>query len=228
MLSDFISGIKKYGIPSRIRLDKGGEFVHIQNLMEELNGFERRSFITGKSVHNIRIERLWRDVFSKVINKYYLVFNVMENNHILDINNGIHMAVLHHVYGKKIQKDLSFWMEAHNNHPVRTENNKSPFHLWYAVSLMSSNKNHTAMNNLFRREYQEYLDITSRYEDQHSLREPDSITRVLPRFSLPLTNAQLTDLNEKIDVTRTSQNEGVDIYYEVLQYIDGIRQMVVE
>jgi len=84
------------------------------------------------------------------------------------------------------------------------------------------------MNNLFRREYQEYLDITSRYEDQHSLREPDSITRVLPRFSLPLTNAQLTDLNEKIDVTRTSQNEGVDIYYEVLQYIDGIRQMVVE
>lgn len=223
MLSDFISGLKKFGIPSRIRLDKGGEFVHVQNLMEELNGLEHNSVITGKSVHNVRIERLWRDVFSKVLNKYYLVFNIMENNHLLDIDNSIHMAVLHHVFARRIQNDLSFWMESHNNHPIRTENYKSPLHLWYAVSL-TTNKDNTAMNNLFRREYQEYLGITGRYETQHLLREPDTITHVLPRFVLPLTNAQLAGLNENFDVTRASQHDGVDIYYEILKYIDSLRQ----
>lgn len=219
MLSDFIRAIKRIGIPSRIRVDKGGEYAHIKRLMNKLNGDEHKSSLSGKSVHNIRIERLWRDVFSKVLSRYYIVFTTMENNHILDVENGIQMSVLHHVYSRRIQQDLSFWVEAHNRHPLRTEENKSPTQLWYTASLISQNRNNTAMHNLFRREYTEYMDVLQGFEEEHLLAEQDNIEHVLPRFPLPVTNAQLKELNDKFDVVAESEHDGVDIYYDILKFI---------
>ena len=57
-LNYFVEGIKEYGVPSRLRMDKGSEFVHIRSLMDTLNGSNRGSHISGRSVHNQRIERL--------------------------------------------------------------------------------------------------------------------------------------------------------------------------
>jgi len=219
MLKDFIGAIEKYGIPSRVRADKGGEFAHINSLMEEINGDNRGSFLKGKSVHNVRIERLWRDVFTKIMEKFYNIFNLMEDKNILDINNETHMACLHHVFGKRIQALLSIWMSAHNNHPIRTEKSSTPTQLWYCASMKQSNTSHTAMTNLFCRDPNDYAPILDQYKNHDALVEPDSIVHVLPRFLLPLSVAKLNELNVLTDVLQESTCDGIDVYGKVMRFV---------
>ena len=60
VLECFLSAVSNFGLPSRVRCDKGGENVKVSEFM--LNhpdgGPGRGSCITGRSVHN---QRLWRD-----------------------------------------------------------------------------------------------------------------------------------------------------------------------
>lgn len=59
VLDAFIKATQEFGTPSRIRTDLGGENVAIWRYMEQARGSGRSSYITGCSVHNTRIERLW-------------------------------------------------------------------------------------------------------------------------------------------------------------------------
>ena len=69
VLEEFLGAIKKHGLPSRVRGDMGVEnadivwyiFTHPQS------GPDRGNFISGKSVHNQWIERLWVDVYLGVV-----------------------------------------------------------------------------------------------------------------------------------------------------------------
>ena len=58
MLSLLINACKKFGVPSRIRTDRGGENMVVALFITLINGEERHSHIPGRSVHNQRIERL--------------------------------------------------------------------------------------------------------------------------------------------------------------------------
>jgi hypothetical protein len=49
------------GVPSRLRTDRGGENRVVGMMMLWLRGTGRNSFMVGRSVHNQRIERFWRD-----------------------------------------------------------------------------------------------------------------------------------------------------------------------
>ena len=69
---------------ARVRADAGGENVAIGEYMVWLRGDNRGSFLTGPSVRNTHIERLWRDVGESVIAFFSALFLFLEARRLLD------------------------------------------------------------------------------------------------------------------------------------------------
>ena len=72
----FREATDKFGLPSRVRTDKGGENVLVWEIMENLKGPNPRSFLTSTSTRNQRIERLWRDVWMYVCHIFCYTFHI--------------------------------------------------------------------------------------------------------------------------------------------------------
>ncbi|XP_055357342.1 uncharacterized protein LOC129602365 isoform X2 [Paramacrobiotus metropolitanus] len=130
VLEAFLNGAGACGVPSRVRSDCGGENFGVARWMEHYMGPDRGSIIMGPSVHNQRIERLWRDLGRVVIKLFRSVFIHMENTGILDVSFARDMMILHLVYQQRIQEKLGQFIEFFNNHKMRTEHEKTPRQLF--------------------------------------------------------------------------------------------------
>lgn len=153
VLQLFRGATVRYGIPSRVRTDHGGENVQVADLMTSHRGEGRA--IQGRSVHNQRIERLWVDVWNGVASTFHALFHAMEvegpngQEPLLDIDNPMHMWALHCVFLPRLNRELANFVGQWNQHGLRTESHLSPLQLFARDSLARCNTSLTAMRDLF-------------------------------------------------------------------------------
>ncbi|KAJ3515573.1 hypothetical protein NMY22_g14424 [Coprinellus aureogranulatus] len=122
----FENAVAQYGWPSRVRGDFGTENNEIERMMIRKWGSQHRPYLRGRSINNIRIERLWRDVRKDSLERFRQLFLHMEDVGLLDPNNQLHLLALYIVFQPRIQKALDETRTSWNNHPIRTARNKTP------------------------------------------------------------------------------------------------------
>lgn len=83
-----------------------------------------------RSLHNIRIERLWRDVRKDTSEVFRQIFFSLEERGLLDQENQVHRLCLFLVFSPRIQASLDRTIAAWNNHKIRTARSRTPIALF--------------------------------------------------------------------------------------------------
>ena len=161
--------------------------------------------ISGKSTHNQRIERLWRDVYEGVLSYFYQLFYFMEEEDILDPLNESHLAALHYVFLPLVNEKLNLWKTAWAHHRMRTTRS-TPAQLWITGQMT----NPVGLDSTLL-PVQDPYDNLSGNEEQSEGERP-----VFLSLLSKLTEACLNDLNSG---TRTTSNHGIDDYLKALDII---------
>jgi hypothetical protein len=87
-----------------------------------------RANTLNRSVHNVRIERLWCDLTTGFGSKWKLFLQGLEMNDGLNTDLDDHIWLIHHLFLPCINADALEWAEAWNNHSIamRDSRQRSP------------------------------------------------------------------------------------------------------
>ena len=100
-MASFEEGVRRCGLPKKVRSDHGGENVDVWRYMISRHG-NHQCVIVGSSTHNERIERLWRDVHRSILVIYGDMFRELERDGKLDPLNEVDIFCLHAVFLPRI------------------------------------------------------------------------------------------------------------------------------
>lgn len=124
----YMNFIKNSGrVPKIIRSDAGTENVIMRDLHialrmdhgDDMSG--RKSFLTGRSTANQRIERLWGVLNIHFTQFWRNFFAEMRDSAIFNDSNLVHIECIRYCFLPVIQTQLNSFMESWNSHSVRAQ-----------------------------------------------------------------------------------------------------------
>ena len=214
----FLKAVELYGLPSRVRSDQGRENILVAQHMLEHRGLDRGSIIVGSSVHNQRVERIWRDMHRCVTVIYYRLFYFMESEGYLDPIKERDLFALHYVFLPRIERSLAAFQEGWNNHGIRTEHNRTPNQLFTMGALQLRHAGLVALDF--------FDEIPNHYGIDEDGASVDSSTTdgaiSIPQISIQMSESQVDQLKLTINPLGQCQNYGIDIYLSVIDFLNTI------
>jgi hypothetical protein len=209
--------------------------------MEASRGVERGSYIWGRfvwirvclminvspsdrSVHNIRIERLWCDVTQGFGAKWKRFFQDLEVHNGLIVDRNAHIWLLQHLFLAAINMDAEEWANAWNNHSLsfRGERQRSPADM-YMFGMIQNGPRGMDFDNEHIDDIQSYGIDWEDYDDDRILNHhnqfnegddhvnpfttinPRPLTEQMSRVDVvepdsPLTSQQVQYLDSQLDM----------------------------
>ena len=208
----FQEAVGKWGLPSRTRCDQGSENVDVVQQMLLARGVNRGSALVGRSVHNQRIERLWRDVFKDVLSIFYDLFTLLEDIGILDPLSERDAWCLQFAFLEHIDHRLKQWADAWIRHPLSSVGNKTPLQLWIEGSIAVSEHgvDPPSVNDTYGIDWNGPIPL-----------EDDNVTVDVPSLTSPMNDEELlTFVNENLALLQSSKTEDkLALYKKARNYV---------
>ncbi|KAJ3757240.1 hypothetical protein EV360DRAFT_71318, partial [Lentinula raphanica] len=219
------NAVGTFGWPSRVRGDFGKENNGIEVVMVRHWGEEHRAYIRGSTIirssHNVRIERLWRDVRKDSLESFRKIFKYLEDNGLLDMTNNIQRLCLYVVFQPRIQQSLNRTADAWNQHRISTAGHKTPIALYELSREHAKTRGYwtgdpgddirTARDPLYGLE----AELDGGMPGDHQVPEEDSADiRVNDEDAILYTRSAFKDM--EFDVEQEDGNWGIENYCQAV------------